>query len=384
MNLKEAKKSVINSANKLLQAGLVARTWGNVSCRLDESHFAITPSGRSYVDMLPDEIVIANIHDDQYWGSLLPSSETGLHREVYRRRPEVGFVIHTHQFEASVFSAFERTLSVRGEGIFGGEVPCARYGFPGSDELRRHVVEALESTVGPAALMAHHGALIMGQGEEDTFRLSLVLEVASFRRINDALTRMTGENHASREGLYDYLLAAEGYHSALPQHAMPASTRNEDGFDIDDGDKTVHYRLDDDTLSPALDAMRQIYLARPDIHAIVQGLGGACLAFSVLGTVLPSYLDDCCQIAGVGISCAPFEPKAIASHLGNNHAVFVEECGILCCGSNMDDANAVALVVEKNVRVHFVGPLFGGANRLEDEDIDKMRAFYLDTYSKRY
>lgn len=384
MSLKTARHSVSESAKKLLQAGLVARTWGNVSCRVDKSHFAITPSGRSYQAMRPEEIVIANIYNDDYWGTLLPSSETAIHREIYCRRPEVNFIIHTHQFEASVFSALDRNLSVRGEGIFGGEIPCARYGFPGSDQLRHNVTVALDSTVGPAVLLAHHGVIIMGQGEEDTFRLALVLEVAAFRRINEALSKQSGKTVTSREGLYEYLLEDAGYQETLPRHQFPDSVRQGDGFEILAEDNARRYALTDTNLPPIENILQKIYRARPDINAIVQGLGGACLTFSVLGETLPTYLDDCAQIGGISINRARFEETDILDALADNHAVFVAESGLLCCGETLDDANAIALVVEKNARVHFVGPLFGGTHSLEQADTEKLRTYYLEWYAKRF
>ena len=97
---------MIEAGKRLLHSGLIARTWGNVSCRINENQFVITPSGRSYENLKPEEIVIVNISDGRPWGNVLPSSESGVHREVYRLRPEINFVIHTHQPEASVMSAW--------------------------------------------------------------------------------------------------------------------------------------------------------------------------------------------------------------------------------------------------------------------------------------
>ena len=61
MELSEARNQVIEAGKRLLHSGLIARTWGNVSCRINENQFVITPSGRSYENLKPEEIVIVNI-----------------------------------------------------------------------------------------------------------------------------------------------------------------------------------------------------------------------------------------------------------------------------------------------------------------------------------
>ena len=94
----EARNLVILSARRLVDAGLTARTWGNLSARISDEQFVITPSGLGYDIMEPEDLVIVNISDLSYEGNRKPSSEKGIHADAYRLRPEVNFVIHTHQF----------------------------------------------------------------------------------------------------------------------------------------------------------------------------------------------------------------------------------------------------------------------------------------------
>ena len=63
MNEREAKQKVVFAGKRLVESGLIARTWGNVSCRISDSHFAITPSGRDYLTLTPEEIVTVSISD---------------------------------------------------------------------------------------------------------------------------------------------------------------------------------------------------------------------------------------------------------------------------------------------------------------------------------
>lgn len=99
----EARELIISAVHRLTEAGLVARTWGNVSARVSEEQFVITPSGLGYEHMQPEDLVLVNISDLSYEGERKPSSEKGIHADAYRLRPEVNFVIHTHQDKASVY-----------------------------------------------------------------------------------------------------------------------------------------------------------------------------------------------------------------------------------------------------------------------------------------
>ena len=62
-DLLEIKKEIIDAGLELLEKGLIVRTWGNISCRVDKKHFLITPSGIKYEDLTPEKIVLVNIHN---------------------------------------------------------------------------------------------------------------------------------------------------------------------------------------------------------------------------------------------------------------------------------------------------------------------------------
>ena len=82
MEILKAKQDVIDAGKKLVEYGLIARTWGNVSCRISETQFVITPSGKPYDGLTPDDIVVVNIDDYSYEGDIKPSSEKGIHAAV--------------------------------------------------------------------------------------------------------------------------------------------------------------------------------------------------------------------------------------------------------------------------------------------------------------
>lgn len=87
----QAKEEVILAGNELAARGLVARTWGNVSCRIDENNFAITPSGIAYERLTPENIVVVDVHTLEHKGDVKPSSEKGIHAAAYRLDPRRQF-----------------------------------------------------------------------------------------------------------------------------------------------------------------------------------------------------------------------------------------------------------------------------------------------------
>ena len=102
--LEEAKKLVVAAGKKLVESGLIARTWGNVSARISDTQFVITPSGRAYETLTPEEVVVVNIEDCSYEGVIKPSSEKCVHAAAYRHHPTVDSVTHTHQKMATIVS----------------------------------------------------------------------------------------------------------------------------------------------------------------------------------------------------------------------------------------------------------------------------------------
>lgn len=164
----EARTLVIEAGHKLLQTELVARTWGNISARISETEFIITPSGRDYETLTPEELVKVKISDLSYEGSIKPSSEKGIHADAYALRRDVNFVIHTHQLYASAVGVENEDMPF---------APCAGYGLPGTETLRRSVSSTIAANVESRVfLMTKHGALCLGESFEDAFHLAQELE----------------------------------------------------------------------------------------------------------------------------------------------------------------------------------------------------------------
>jgi L-fuculose-phosphate aldolase len=178
-NLDALREQIVAGGLRLLQEGLVARTWGNISIRVNDTHMLITPSGRSYEELTTDDIVLVDYYTSKYEGPVKPSSEKELHGEIYRTRPDVHAVIHTHQMNASTVAAAQREvppLLHEMTEIIGPSIRVAAYALPSTKKITKKTVQALKDR--KAALMANHGAVSVGKDLDEAFLVCQTLEKA--------------------------------------------------------------------------------------------------------------------------------------------------------------------------------------------------------------
>jgi L-fuculose-phosphate aldolase len=175
MLLPAARAEIVSACQELVQAGLVVGTAGNVSVR-DGDLVAVTPSGVRYAALTPELVGVHQLDGTAVEAPLAPTSELPLHLAVYRARPEVGAVVHTHPPAATALSALvDEVPAVHYyTALFGGGVRVARYAAYGTDELAGHVVRALAGRTG--CLMASHGAVTVGPDLAAALDKSLYLE----------------------------------------------------------------------------------------------------------------------------------------------------------------------------------------------------------------
>ena len=177
--LNETSARIVETGLRLVKEGLVARSWGNISVRIDDQYMAVTPSGRVWEELAPEDIVIVNYKTGRYEGTVKPSSEKDLHCEIYRTRREVNAVIHTHQPNASTVAAARREVPPILDDmaqIIGPGVRVAPYALPSTGAIVRKTVKALRGRM--AALMANHGAVCAGRDLDEAFVVCQVLEKA--------------------------------------------------------------------------------------------------------------------------------------------------------------------------------------------------------------
>ncbi|NLD18997.1 MAG: class II aldolase/adducin family protein [Clostridiales bacterium] len=187
MNVKRAKQEVINAGKAMVGSGLMARTWGNLSCRINDEAFLINAKGRDYLTLLEEDVVEVKISGLSCPGKIKPATGKMLHGEIYKLKPLAGFVIHTHQNNASALSALEFD-EIRFDKSYcgiGDKVLCARHGLPGSKKLSINTIAALKASSGKAVLMQHHGAVCYGENFEEAFQICLNLEEACGEFLNN-------------------------------------------------------------------------------------------------------------------------------------------------------------------------------------------------------
>lgn len=192
---KDARELVIRAGKELVKKELIARTWGNISARISETQFIITPSGRAYEDLQEEDLVKVNIADCSYEGDVKPSSEKGIHADIYALRADAAFIIHTHQHYASA-------ICVEGEDT--DFAPCAGYGLPGTKKLRREVAEAVRKNLqSDAFLMERHGAVVCGKTYEKAFESVNILEERC-KELYESRKKTVSQKAAEQPYLDDY------------------------------------------------------------------------------------------------------------------------------------------------------------------------------------
>lgn len=328
-----AKKLVVQAGKDLMEKGLIARTWGNISARISETEFVITPSGRAYETLTPDQLVTVRIKDAGWEGDIRPSSEKNLHAGIYRLKKDAGFLIHTHQSFASalgvlgkdiVLSGIEERFASEKEKIaLGSRVPCAGYGLSSTKTLARKVTAAVRREPdAKAVLMPSHGVLCIGWDQPDAYEIADSLEAVSRR------------------------LFEEYYGKNVPIYAG----------------KREDVQLSDSYM---------IHTRTPFV-----------MEMSRVGKTMRPYIDDLAQIAGTSIRCVKkgISEEALEKALRGRDAVLVKDDGAFCFGKNKDEAEALCIVLEKSCMAAVLGKK-NGAKPVGRIPAMAERRFYTKKYA---
>lgn len=174
----QLKDQIIDIGKKMIEYRLVVATWGNISCRIPrKSQFCITPSGMPYDQLKTSDLVTMNFEGEIVEGTRKPSSEALLHQEIYKARPDIGGIIHTHSNWACSFAvAQERIPPVLEEAaqLIGGPVEVAKYAMPGTLLLAQNAVKSLETK--NAVILANHGVVGVGRSLNEAFTVAMLVE----------------------------------------------------------------------------------------------------------------------------------------------------------------------------------------------------------------
>lgn len=404
----EAKKLVIEAGLRLKNEGLIVRTWGNISARISDTQFVITPSGKAYEDLTLDDIVVVDIKKCTYEGNIKPSSECGIHADVYAMRPEVDFVVHTHQTYASVVSIVgeDIELSEDEQKFLGEKIPCAEYGMSSSAPLRKQVKKALKKNSGCSSmLLRNHGVLCMGTDFENAFEISSCLEqvcrykyemfTEGFSKIDvtDKLDMGEVDQTADEETAEAEDLKADGYvdygYSHIEGNEITISLGEEE-YKFNKGDKKPAGKsIFKRKLNKIALLHAKIYEDR-DVSCIYHVTLPNIVDVSMKSRGFDAYIDDQAQIVGESVKVIGkagkkphFESSsAIIKGLKKNSAVLIAGQGAICVGSSESDVEATAYVLEKGCMAAKLAMCNPNAKTVPGRIAKKERKFYKETYSK--
>ena len=351
MSNMDKRREIIDTGIELLEEKLVARTWGNISARIDADNYLITPSGLDYTSMREEDIVSVNIKTGEYTGINRPSGEKGVHSAAYEVFDDVNFVVHTHQTYATAvslagFDSLEATAgspagsesfetsagSPAGSELFDiteeeieklGGIALADYGLPGTKEITNACKSAL-LTGAHTVLMIHHGVLVLGKDKEEAMKRVKLLESICERNVKRVIKDNT---------LNNYLKAL--------------NTCPEDNSS---------YRYCEVLTDKAL------------------------IALSNSETEIFSQLDDVSQMIGTKIVTVDSLDKALKL---NDNAVLIKGVGALIKAENKDDLEALKVLMNKMAIVKLYTKAKNVKAEISIEESDFMHYDYVTRYSKQ-
>ena len=345
----DKRREIIDTGIGLLEEKLVARTWGNISARIDADNYLITPSGLDYTSMREEDIVSVNIKTGEYTGINRPSGEKGVHSAAYEVFDDVNFVVHTHQTYATAvslagFDSLEATAgsptgsesfetsagSTAGSELFDiteeeieklGGIALAEYGLPGTKEITNACKSAL-LTGAHTVLMIHHGVLVLGKDKEEAMKRVKLLESICERNVKRVIKDNT---------LNNYLKAL--------------NTCPEDNSS---------YRYCEVLTDKAL------------------------IALSNSETEIFSQLDDVSQMIGTKIVTVDSLDKALKL---SDNAVLIKGVGALIKAENKDDLEALKVLMNKMAIVKLYTKAKNVKAEISIEESDFMHYDYVNRYS---
>lgn len=190
--LEGLKEEVYRANLELVERDLVCLTWGNVSgIDRGRGYVVIKPSGVSYAEMTPNDMVVVDMEGRNVQGTLRPSSDTPTHVALYRAWPAIGGVVHTHSPAATAFAQACREIPCLGTthaDHFHGAIRLAPALTPEQVEeayeanTGESIIQAMEGIPPlqlPAILAAHHAPFTWGADAAAAVRNAYILEAVA-------------------------------------------------------------------------------------------------------------------------------------------------------------------------------------------------------------
>jgi L-fuculose-phosphate aldolase len=170
---------IVETCRRMNALGLNQGSAGNISHRLDDEHFFVTPSGIPYDRMRQEDVPVMDMRA-RWYGGKRPSVEWRFHRDILANRPETTVVLHTHSMFSTILACMRRDIPAFHYmvGVGGGDtIRCASYATFGTQKLSDNALAALEGR--RACLLANHGLIVLATSLEKALSLAVEVETLS-------------------------------------------------------------------------------------------------------------------------------------------------------------------------------------------------------------
>lgn len=176
--LEKLKEQVCAANLELPRNNLVTWTSGNVSGRDTQTGLVvIKPSGVRFEALRPEDMVLLDLDGKIAEGGLKPSSDVWTHLYVYRHRPDLNGMVHTHSPYATAFAAIGQPIPPVLTAMcdeFGGPIPIGGFAPIGNEEIGREIVRSIGDSA--AILMQNHGVFTVGKTVEAAIKAAVMVE----------------------------------------------------------------------------------------------------------------------------------------------------------------------------------------------------------------
>lgn len=172
-----SRKDLVDYSKLLYDKGMLAGSDGNISIKLDDDRIMVTPGGLAKGRMAPDDMVIVDINGKHLQGTQKATSELLMHLYVYKSRPEIKAIVHSHAPYATSFAVAGVELKehiLPEVVVFIGGIPLTDYAPPGTDAVPKALERHIEKN--NAFLMRNHGLLTIGHTLEQAYNRHEIVE----------------------------------------------------------------------------------------------------------------------------------------------------------------------------------------------------------------
>ena len=183
---RQLEDQVVRYAHELHARGWVANHDGNITVRIADGRVLSTATAISKADDARTNLIVVDDEGKVVSGSRNPFGEVALHLYVYRHRPDVGAVVHSHAPHATALAVagvpVEPRMLAESVVSLGTEIPLIPYAAPKSPEWTTNLQAAVAAV--DAVTLANHGVLTWGPDLETAYlRMELVEHLARIQML---------------------------------------------------------------------------------------------------------------------------------------------------------------------------------------------------------